>query len=302
MNFSNERKVIRKLSNSLEGHMGNRKATILVSCHKKDVFTPRNGIMKQIQVGAAEASERFPHMLHDDIGGNISKLNPFYCEVTAQYWAWKNLHVDYYGFFHYRRYFIFNENEYEVTHRPYIFGDVVRPVNGFRTLREFGITKNNILSYIKKYPLIIPKRTIHPEKITVYEQYCGSAGQKNKDLDIALGIIEKYYPDYKSATSQYMNSHSGYYCNMFIMEKALFHEYCRWLFPILEKHAEESEMLNSPKDSARVSGYLAERLFGVYITKLLTDQNIEHKELYRAYFENTDLSLWKKCLINLLLH
>lgn len=289
-------------TDGLEGYMAGHKTVILVSCHKKHVYSPCNGIMRKIQVGTANAKERFPFMLHDDTGDNISSLNPFYCELTAQYWAWKNMVADSYGFFHYRRYFIFNENHYEVTHRPFIFGDVVKPVNGYRTLRELGITKSNILSYTQKYPLILPKRTKHPEEITVYEQYCGSAGQRSTDLDIALDIVRRKYPLFSSATDDYMNSHSGYYCNMFIMERDLFHDYCEWLFPILEQHAIESDIRTSPEQSARVSGYLAERLFGIYATYLLNSKCIEHKELYRAYFESTDIPAIKGCLTSLLLH
>ena len=46
-------------------------------------------------------------MLADNTGDHISNRNRFYCELTTQYWAWKNMDADYYGFCHYRRYFSF---------------------------------------------------------------------------------------------------------------------------------------------------------------------------------------------------
>ena len=79
---------------------------ILIACHKPTDFLCSD-ILQPIQVGAARAAVRLPDMLHDDEGENISALNPMYCELTAQYWAWKNLDCDYYGFFHYRRYLSF---------------------------------------------------------------------------------------------------------------------------------------------------------------------------------------------------
>ena len=42
----------------------------------------------------------------DDTDDNISERTPYYSEMTAQYWARKNVHdVEYIGFYHYRRYF-----------------------------------------------------------------------------------------------------------------------------------------------------------------------------------------------------
>lgn len=46
-------------------------------------------------------------MISDAVGANISTLNPYYCELTALYWAWKNDQSPYVGFYHYRRYLNF---------------------------------------------------------------------------------------------------------------------------------------------------------------------------------------------------
>lgn len=67
---------------------------------------------------AALADHRFKGMQHDDEGENISYKNPYYCELTAQYWAWKNLDADYYGLFHYRRYFSFSDEHFRTNRSP----------------------------------------------------------------------------------------------------------------------------------------------------------------------------------------
>jgi len=55
-------------------------------------------------------------MIGDDTGENISSRNEIFCEITSQYWAWKNYeqlgNPDYIGFMHYRRHFLFNDKSY----------------------------------------------------------------------------------------------------------------------------------------------------------------------------------------------
>lgn len=89
-----------------------KKIKILISCHKRAKVI-HNAIMEPIQLGCFFNEKKFDNMLHDDDGDNISQLNAMYCELTAQYWAWKNLDLDYYGFCHYRRYFNFSNNNYK---------------------------------------------------------------------------------------------------------------------------------------------------------------------------------------------
>ncbi len=61
---------------------------IFVVCHKPS-YVPKNPYLYPIQVGTALASNKLLGMLHDDEGDNISNKNKTYCELTAQYWAWK---------------------------------------------------------------------------------------------------------------------------------------------------------------------------------------------------------------------
>ena len=68
---------------------------------------PKDAIYVPLQVGAAlrKKSSLVPTYARDDTGENISRKNPYYCELTGLYWAWKNCSADYIGLVHYRRHF-----------------------------------------------------------------------------------------------------------------------------------------------------------------------------------------------------
>ena len=85
---------------------------ILVACHKADPNIRQDDIYMPIQVGKALHPELDLGFQCDNTGDNISEKNGSYCELTALYWAWKNLKdVDYIGLCHYRRYFDLTEEK-----------------------------------------------------------------------------------------------------------------------------------------------------------------------------------------------
>ena len=77
--------------------------TVVVLAAHKPCALPEDALYLPVQAGAAGREAFLP--TGDDTGDNISQKNPFYCELTVLYWAWKNLDCDFLGLAHYRRLF-----------------------------------------------------------------------------------------------------------------------------------------------------------------------------------------------------
>lgn len=68
------------------------KINLLVCYHKQAPIVVKDKNYLPIQVGK-NLSKIQLDMMGDNTGRNISSLNPYFCELTAQYWAWKNLKI-----------------------------------------------------------------------------------------------------------------------------------------------------------------------------------------------------------------
>ncbi len=261
---------------------------ILVSCHKNS-FVPKNKILTPIHVGAKNKPV-FDGMLRDDTGDNISSKNPRYCELTAQYWAWKNLDADYYGFFHYRRYLSFNKNVLPADN----YNNVM--VNNFddSTVELLGLDENNIEKVIGDYDIIAPVvsdlnkfNDIPFSRHTVYNHYKGAPQHNIEDFDETLKILYKLYPEYKKDAQTFINSNKTYFLNMYIMNKKWYFKYCEWLYPILDEFDKNKDYQNCSVYELRTPGLLAERLFGIF---LYHQQNIcpdlKVKFLQQVFIQN----------------
>lgn len=262
---------------------------IYVSCHKES-YVPENKLFYPIQVGTSLAQKKFNGMLHDDDGENISFKNKYYCELTAQYWAWKNDDADYYGFFHYRRYLSFNLAEQQEDD----WGSIVYDNISDQALSEMNIEEEYMENLISQYDIItttprkLRNNSKHNNKATIYNQYAISSSQKKSDLDLVIKIIGEKYPEFNESVKEYINSSKAYECNMYIMRKELFNDYCQWVFTILEEHEKRADLSNYSVEQFRVSGFLAERLFGIYYTYLKKQKNIRRCELQKSMFMDTD--------------
>lgn len=260
---------------------------IYVCCHKR-FAVPAHPMLEPIQVGAALAEQHFPGFAADDTGDNISSRNRSYCELTAQYWAWKNAEADYVGFFHYRRYLYPDP----AARRPYRIE--ARPTE--ELLARLGY--DGFPGLIKGCDLILPKS--ENMYVSVREHYAAAPFHHGKDLALIERILRERHPDYAEAAEAYLSGSQLYFGNIFIMRQEVFRDYCRWLFPLLEEFDRRSDTSGYSAQEARVDGYLAERLLGVYYVR--HRGTLKTMELPRVHFDAMEGGPdWKKRLIARLL-
>lgn len=255
------------------------KIGIFVSMHD-DFYIPENRLLTPIQVGSSLSSKKFEDMLHDDVGENISDKNKMYCELTAQYWVWRNItDLEYYGFFHYRRYLSFNPVQLEHWENIVYFDYCDEDAVGKLMLKEQLMEK-----LIYQYDVILPqKNPIGGE--TVYEHWVNHL--EKQDIDTLLEIIIEKYPDFYEVTKEIMNAKEAIHCNMFIMKKQIFQEYSEWLFDILAEHEKRSDYSNYTTEKYRTIGHLGERLCAIYC-RYLELHGVNLCYLQRTLFRNTD--------------
>ena len=191
----------------------------------------------------------------DDTGDNISARNGSYCELTALYWAWKNLPADALGLCHYRRYF------QEPGKKQILTGD---------TLRQL----------LEETPVILPrKRNYFIE--TGESQFVHAHGAES--LEILREALQDTAPAYREAFDGTMGRTDGHRFNMMIMRREQMDAYCGWLFGILFETEKRMENRMGAVPS-RMMGYLAERLLDAWIGT----EEIPYRELPVFHTEKTN--------------
>lgn len=222
------------------------KVKILVCCHKPGKWLS-DDIYMPIQCGKA-ISDVDLGIQGDDTGDNISAKNPYYCELTAMYWAWKNLKdVDYIGLCHYRRYFDLNLRLESVLAK-----------------KDIVLSKPVVHNYNNEFEFV---------RLVSYE-----------DLYILLDTLLEMNPQYKDSIVKYLyKSNHWIPCNMFIMDKHMFDDYCNFLFPLLFK----------TEDRLRKSGYTRMNRSLAYMGELLLGVFCYYKRL-NIFYSNIYISDQKK--------
>ncbi len=255
-----------------------------------DSILIENEIMQPIRCGAIfdNREDIDTKILGDNTGENISNKRLSYCELTVQYWAWKNIDLDYYGFCHYRRFFSWSNERYEE--------------NILKVVWETQLTPNKIKKYhlddteamyraIEQYDIITvpPMDFTQTSFKTVYEYYVNNPDwYEVSNMDVIKEIVKEKYPLYYDELIEHFNGHYAYYYNSYIMRKDIFFEYCTWMFDILSEFEKRVDMSHYSQEKLRAPGVLAERLFGVFLSHIKKQNKYRIGELQFVFFNNTE--------------
>ncbi len=224
-------------------------------------------LCEPIKCGAALNGES-AETLTDSGGENISYKNREYCELTAHYFAWKNIDAKYYGFCHYRRFFCAEDYE-----KPYLVMGKPSQKNLIALLKDNGYWR----IMIKKYEIIAPKS--EDMGLPAREHYNGSPFHRAEDLNIFMDVLYEKTPWLIKNAEEYLSKNRQYFCNMFIMDKKHFFEYCEWLFGILSDF-DKRKVLHGDYCWDRTDGYLGELFTGIYLN-YCAENGVKIKELTR---------------------
>ena len=233
---------------------------IIVATHKK-YNMPTDDMYLPVHVGG-EGKDDIGYV-KDNTGDNISKKNPFFCELTGLYWAYKNLNNDYIGLAHYRRHF---------TDKLFRSKDVSKNIVNV-------ISKEKVDKILQTTDVILPKKRNYFIE-NLYDHYKHT--MYVEPLDETRKIIEEKYPEYLKEFDSLKKRKSAHMFNMFIMKKEILNDYCDWLFDILFELDKRIDDSKYDSFHARFYGRVSELLLDVY----LRTNNIKYKELNVVDIEN----------------
>ncbi len=228
---------------------------IYICAHKK--FDPPKSLSPEyvtIHAGHKYA-EKDLGFIPDDVGDNISRLNPYLNELTAFYHMWKNSTAEIIGLAHYRRYFL----DLPIHSDPKNFSD------------DKILTGQRAFELLDKCDILLGEEL--QTYVTQLEYFYNDAGEEvtGKALNILKKSLAQNQPDYLEAFEKVISGYSFYKCNMFVTRKHVFDAYCKWLFsfilPAFQEFRSVVDVEKLPGSSRRIFGYFAERMWTVWLLK-----------------------------------
>lgn len=265
------------------------KIKILISCHKPVAY-PKSDLFLPVHVGA-EGKMPLAGMQPDNDGDNISSRNFTYCELTAQYWAWKNLDADYVGQCHYRRYFCFDGEKHKANDHKQIEVECLSPYS----IKKYHLAdEERIRSVVETHDVVtapywnvLGSVTLEGTKKTIRGHMVGYGLMTDADVDELIRICREKQPEYAEELVRYLNGSKYLGYNCFIMKRELFDRLCEFEFSILEEFDKNFSYDNMTTTRKRICGYFGEILYSVFINRLKKTDKCSIAHVPLVFFEKT---------------
>ncbi|GKT04270.1 DUF4422 domain-containing protein [Furfurilactobacillus entadae] len=213
---------------------------IIVATHKNYQMPADKQLYLPVFVGKALHPDVNQTFQGDNTGDNMSEKNSSYNELTAVYWAWKNVSADAIGLVHYRRYLS--------EHKEKSLDTILNQVQVDQLLTNADV--------------ILPKKRNYVIESN-YSHYIHAHHQA--PLDETRKIIEEDYPTYLPAFDAVMKRRSAHMFNMFVMKRQQLDEYCTFLFDVLKKLESRVDVSDYDSYEARIYGFVSELLLDVWL-------------------------------------
>lgn len=211
---------------------------IYIVTHKR-VELPKLQGYRAIQVGGA--ADDFAGCLRDDTGDSIADKNPYYCELTAMYWVWKNVDDPCKGLAHYRRYF----GKRPLSSRV---GDI-QPYDA-------------LVRMLEGWDMLAAKPAVY--HVNAREQLLMDCCTP-ETFDRLEAVVAALSPDSMDAFRAFFAGNRASQYNMLFCRREAFDDYCAWLFPILFTLEGQVDLTGASDYQKRLFGFLGERLMNVWM-------------------------------------
>lgn len=217
---------------------------------------PENPRYRPIGLGGYRPQGRVD-ALTDEEGDSIAARNPYYSELTAWYWIWKNMRgLDVVGLCHYRRYYLLYP-DHPYFHEPKILM-APTPVN------LAGLCAAPLEPFLRPMmrdgTVVVPRPTEFPMSVADQYTHC----HRQTDWAAFQQAIAETSPAHARRLDNFDRARTLSLYNMMIAPWTFFDDYMATLMAVLEK---TETLIDYPDDpyQKRIPAFLAERFFNLHL-------------------------------------
>lgn len=190
--------------------------------HKPYPKPPANRWIKPLAVGQYEE----PGMLSERTGNNRADHNPYFNEISALYWIWKNTHDPIVGLYHYRRVMGFKLDS--TWKDPFGYRmEVSDFVLQYFSSDEQLAALHRLMSCSD---LIIPRLTVTAGASA--DQYCKVHDPES--WAVFMEELERHQPELMPYRVLYEHTNLVTAFNMFVMRREWLDRFCTDLFSVID--------------------------------------------------------------------